>query len=206
MPDLLKRLQDEVLVVDGAMGTMLQRAGMPPGQCPEQLNVTNPEMVMRRPPRATSPRAPTASSDQHVRRLARRSSTSTASATGSRSSTAPRCACAQRSGAQHVLGDVGPTRPRHGAARPGDVRRGLRASSPSRSRRWRPSAPTRSRSRRSPTSPRSAARCWPPAPCTDLPVIASMTFGAVRPHRPVRDRPRDRRGRPRGLRRDASSA
>jgi 5-methyltetrahydrofolate--homocysteine methyltransferase len=28
------------------MGTMLQRAGMPSGQCPEELNVTNPEMVL----------------------------------------------------------------------------------------------------------------------------------------------------------------
>ena len=45
MPDILRRLGHEVLVVDGAMGTMLQRAGMPSGQCPEELNVTNPEMV-----------------------------------------------------------------------------------------------------------------------------------------------------------------
>lgn len=46
MPDILKRLAGEVLIVDGAMGTMLQRAGMPPEQCPEELNVTNPEMVL----------------------------------------------------------------------------------------------------------------------------------------------------------------
>lgn len=45
MPDILRRLGREVLVVDGAMGTMLQRAGMPSGQCPEELNVTNPEMI-----------------------------------------------------------------------------------------------------------------------------------------------------------------
>jgi len=45
VPDILRRLGHEVLVVDGAMGTMLQRAGMPSGQCPEELNVTNPEMV-----------------------------------------------------------------------------------------------------------------------------------------------------------------
>jgi Rad3-related DNA helicase len=43
MPDILSRLGHEVLIVDGAMGTMLQRAGMPAGQCPEELNVTNPE-------------------------------------------------------------------------------------------------------------------------------------------------------------------
>jgi 5-methyltetrahydrofolate--homocysteine methyltransferase len=46
MPDILSRLGREVLIVDGAMGTMLQRAGMPSGQCPEELNVTNPEMVL----------------------------------------------------------------------------------------------------------------------------------------------------------------
>ncbi len=46
MPDIMRRLGREVLVVDGAMGTMLQRAGMPAGQCPEQLNITNPEMVV----------------------------------------------------------------------------------------------------------------------------------------------------------------
>ena len=46
MPDILRRLAGEVLIVDGAMGTMLQRAGMPPEQCPEELNVTNPEMVL----------------------------------------------------------------------------------------------------------------------------------------------------------------
>ena len=46
MPDILDRLGKDVLVVDGAMGTMLQRAGMPSEQCPEELNVTNPEMVL----------------------------------------------------------------------------------------------------------------------------------------------------------------
>jgi 5-methyltetrahydrofolate--homocysteine methyltransferase len=45
MPDIMKRLGREVLVVDGAMGTMLHRAGLPAGECPELLNVTTPEMV-----------------------------------------------------------------------------------------------------------------------------------------------------------------
>ena len=31
MPDVMKRLGREMLVLDGAMGTMLQRAGMMPG-------------------------------------------------------------------------------------------------------------------------------------------------------------------------------
>ncbi len=45
MADVMMRLGREMLVLDGAMGTMLQRAGMPPGECPELLNVTAPEMV-----------------------------------------------------------------------------------------------------------------------------------------------------------------
>lgn len=45
MPDIAKRLGHEVLVIDGAFGTMLQRAEVPAEQCPEQLNVTAPEIV-----------------------------------------------------------------------------------------------------------------------------------------------------------------
>jgi len=41
----MMRLGREMLVLDGAMGTMLQRQGMPAGECPELLNVTAPEMV-----------------------------------------------------------------------------------------------------------------------------------------------------------------
>lgn len=45
MPDIMNRLGREMLVLDGAMGTMLQRAGVEAGHCPELLNVTVPEMV-----------------------------------------------------------------------------------------------------------------------------------------------------------------
>ncbi len=45
MPDIMKRIGHEVLVLDGAMGTMLQRAGLPAGECPELLNITAPEMI-----------------------------------------------------------------------------------------------------------------------------------------------------------------
>ncbi len=41
----MDRLGREVLVCDGAMGTMLQRAGMPADASPEQLNVLEPETV-----------------------------------------------------------------------------------------------------------------------------------------------------------------
>ncbi len=45
MPDIMRRLGREMLVLDGAMGTMLQRAGIAPGTAPELINVTEPEIV-----------------------------------------------------------------------------------------------------------------------------------------------------------------
>jgi 5-methyltetrahydrofolate--homocysteine methyltransferase len=42
---LLERLANEVLVLDGAMGTMLLDAGLGGGACPEQWNDTRPEIV-----------------------------------------------------------------------------------------------------------------------------------------------------------------
>jgi len=105
--DILRRLGREVLVVDGAMGTMLQRAGMPSGQCPEELNVTNPEMVL----------------DVHRAYVTVGAECiSTNSFGGSRPKLAEygledrveelnRAAVrlARASGAQHILADVGPT-------------------------------------------------------------------------------------------------
>lgn len=49
MEERMKRLEnilkDRVLVSDGAMGTMLQSAGLPPGGCPDELNISRPEVV-----------------------------------------------------------------------------------------------------------------------------------------------------------------
>jgi 5-methyltetrahydrofolate--homocysteine methyltransferase len=42
---LLERLQSEVLVFDGAMGTMLFAAGLAPGACPELWNAERPEVL-----------------------------------------------------------------------------------------------------------------------------------------------------------------
>ncbi len=42
---LLQRLKSEVLVLDGAMGTMLFQAGLVPGACPEAWNDTRPEVL-----------------------------------------------------------------------------------------------------------------------------------------------------------------
>jgi len=46
-PPLLDRLRaGEILVADGAMGTMLIRHGLEPGACPEALNLTQPEVLV----------------------------------------------------------------------------------------------------------------------------------------------------------------
>jgi len=43
--DLEALLRERVLVMDGAMGTMLQQRGMMPGQCPELFGVENPDVL-----------------------------------------------------------------------------------------------------------------------------------------------------------------
>ncbi|MDR7522121.1 MAG: homocysteine S-methyltransferase family protein [Armatimonadota bacterium] len=43
--ELLERLRTEVLILDGAMGTMLFEAGLQDGACPELWNETRPEVV-----------------------------------------------------------------------------------------------------------------------------------------------------------------
>ena len=42
---LLERLTSDVLVLDGAMGTMLFQAGLAPGACPELWNVERPDVL-----------------------------------------------------------------------------------------------------------------------------------------------------------------
>jgi 5-methyltetrahydrofolate--homocysteine methyltransferase len=44
-PGVLERLRSEVLVLDGAMGTMLFQAGLQSGACPELWNADRPEPV-----------------------------------------------------------------------------------------------------------------------------------------------------------------
>lgn len=46
MPDIALRFGKDMLTLEGAMGTMLQAQGMPAGECPEFLNVLDPEMVL----------------------------------------------------------------------------------------------------------------------------------------------------------------
>ncbi len=46
MEPFLDRIKKgEILVADGAMGTMLFQKGLKPGDCPETLNLTNPEIL-----------------------------------------------------------------------------------------------------------------------------------------------------------------
>lgn len=45
MKPFLDAIKEKVLVLDGAMGTMLQERGLKPGQSPEELNLTMPEVV-----------------------------------------------------------------------------------------------------------------------------------------------------------------
>ena len=41
----MQAVRERVLVLDGAMGTMLQERGLKPGQSPEEMNLTAPEIV-----------------------------------------------------------------------------------------------------------------------------------------------------------------
>lgn len=45
MSRFLDRLQERVLILDGAMGTMLQERGLAPGGCPEEMNLLQPRVV-----------------------------------------------------------------------------------------------------------------------------------------------------------------
>jgi len=46
MPSLLERIaQREILISDGALGTLLQAQGLQPGECPESWCVTHPEIL-----------------------------------------------------------------------------------------------------------------------------------------------------------------
>jgi len=48
MHDLLKRiLEEKPLLSDGAMGTQLQAAGLNPGECGDQWNLTHPERIQK---------------------------------------------------------------------------------------------------------------------------------------------------------------
>ena len=45
MTNFLEAIQNRILVLDGAMGTMLQERGLQPGGCPEEMNLNAPGVV-----------------------------------------------------------------------------------------------------------------------------------------------------------------
>lgn len=45
MPDIAQRFKKDMLVLEGAMGTMLQRAGVAPETCNEFLNIIEPDLI-----------------------------------------------------------------------------------------------------------------------------------------------------------------
>ena len=47
MGDFLAQLQTQVVIFDGAMGTMLQAEGLSPGECAELWNVERPDLVQK---------------------------------------------------------------------------------------------------------------------------------------------------------------
>ena len=38
-------LQDNLVILDGGMGTLLQKAGLAPGELPEVWNLTHPDRI-----------------------------------------------------------------------------------------------------------------------------------------------------------------
>lgn len=45
LSDLVSLLRERILILDGAMGTMLQNSGMAPGECPELYGINNPQVL-----------------------------------------------------------------------------------------------------------------------------------------------------------------
>ncbi len=45
--NVLKEIKDKILIFDGAMGTMLQQAGLEAGELPEVYNIEHPEIVQK---------------------------------------------------------------------------------------------------------------------------------------------------------------
>lgn len=43
--DFVSLLKEKILILDGAMGTMLQNSGMTPGECPELYGINNPQVL-----------------------------------------------------------------------------------------------------------------------------------------------------------------
>ena len=44
---ILDYLKENILILDGGMGTLLQKAGLPSGELPERWNITHPEVIQK---------------------------------------------------------------------------------------------------------------------------------------------------------------
>lgn len=44
---LRERIKNDILILDGAMGTILQQMGLKLGECPETYNITHPELIAK---------------------------------------------------------------------------------------------------------------------------------------------------------------
>lgn len=44
---ILEKLKNSLIFFDGAMGTMLQKSGLKPGEYPERLNITHPDLIIK---------------------------------------------------------------------------------------------------------------------------------------------------------------
>ncbi len=107
MPDIERRLGREVLIVDGAMGTMLQRMGVPPGHCNEQLNLVEPELVAEVHRSYVLAGADCITTNTFGGSRAKLAAWGLADAMEDINRAGVRIA--REAGAQHVLADVGPT-------------------------------------------------------------------------------------------------
>ena len=45
--NILEYMKDHVLYLDGGMGTLLQDAGLVPGEYPERWNLSHPEIIQK---------------------------------------------------------------------------------------------------------------------------------------------------------------
>jgi 5-methyltetrahydrofolate--homocysteine methyltransferase len=103
----MKRAADEVLVIDGAMGTMLSRMGLPAGEPPELLNVTAPEMIAEVHKNYVLAGAHAISTNSFGGSRPKLDRHGIGDQVGGLNRAAVRIARA--TGAQHILADVGPT-------------------------------------------------------------------------------------------------
>ena len=45
--DIKQYIKEKILLLDGGMGTLLQSAGLTPGEYPEKWNITRPEIIKK---------------------------------------------------------------------------------------------------------------------------------------------------------------